>query len=295
VNRLTSLQTRRELTSPAVVVGILAIAVEMLLFVLDRTLPEDQPGGAMRHLMSWVASAAPWLIPIIVLVATTAWLLTALRRVSAELRAANAQAEAWRQKSAEFEGTIRELRTPKEEPAPKRPKYAWLRGWEDGHGELLIQNSELEQFYERAVQSLNDQRLEAGLSGFAVFADPFLPTGWARVRVSLDFWAPAATREYSFSFDEFDSMLQVGPGAVPRRPVQQFINPPWRSQPQWCEIVRICAIRAGKLVPDSNAGAFVAAYEFGAGTEWRVTINDFGAGETHVFAATSPQDVRPND
>lgn len=290
--------TKKELTSPGFVVGVVAIGLEVLLFLLNRALPADQPTGLIGDMLSWVAGAAPWLIPLFLVFTTTSFYFVSIRNAGAELRSTKVALAVSQEKAAALERAVAELKNAQSSTPSKVLVYDWLKGWQEGRGELLILNSELERFHERALDRLRQRRLDGDLSGFAVFVDPFLNLsafpGLAKVRISMDFWASAVGREYTFSFDEYDSMLEVGPGSLPKRPVSPFVELPWRFQPEWRDMVRICAIRVGSLVPDSSASVFVGAYGriSDNAVEWKVSVNDFGAGRTHDFEATSQEDVR---
>ena len=263
-------------------VGILSIIVAILLFFLDRLLPSDEPAGVARRILSIAGSPVPWLAAFVVAVVVLLRLFASNRRLSHQLRVA-----------VEFNRRLsREPQAARENgQGESEPTYRWLSGWEDGHGELLIQNSELEAFYERAVSQLREMKLEAQLSGFSVWALPFGGPKWTHV--TMNFWAESVGREYAFYFDQLDLMTLLGPGSVPHgRKITTFSELPWRAQPRWCEMIRLSAMRVGKLVPDKVARFDVVAYPRTDPLEWRIHIDDFATGRAYDFEGTSPQDLR---
>lgn len=281
--------------SPQVLLFVVATIIAPCGFWLaDKLIPDKDVAKGWSDALDIAGEVAPWVI-VAALAAVVAYLFL---RVPALVAAVDAAVTGQRQadeKMSQLEATLKEARREVPTPAttdkpPERPRQQWAFASKGGTLRLAVPNSELDVWYQRAAGPLNERGLDVGLCWFHVFVDPY-DSQPNRVDVTFTLYSDRSRREYQFWLADdarFTEDHQGTRSLKTERPV--FEQPPWREQPNWCDIFNAAMEIAGPLIPDRETSAAIFASPWRK-LSWSVSVKDYGAGRELEFEGSSAADI----
>ncbi len=68
--------------------------------------------------------------------------------------------------------------------------------------------------------------------------------------------------------------------------------PPWREQPDWCEMLNVAAQRAAPLIGDPDTFLAIMAAPPSPPLEWSLYVKDYAASRQLDFRGSSATDLR---
>ena len=276
--------------------GGAAIAVSVVLFFVDKLVPDKDLAEGLRNALDIAGQAAPWVV-VAVLAVLVVYLFRQVRNLVAALDATHrGQGEA-DEKMRQLEAALKKAKeaanatsAPSSKSATTLPERKWASICKGGVVRAAVPNSELETMYGRAIAALRERGLQGWLTWLEVFVYPY--TGGPNpVSIALSLYSDQTGREYSFWL-EGDGQFREDDVAKlsPRRP-PMFKELPWREQPKWCEMLNLAAERVGPLVPHHLANLTIMTSPPSPPLRWSINVDDHGAGRGAQFEGSSPGDL----
>jgi hypothetical protein len=300
----------RDWLTPGNILQAAGIAVVVALWVADRAMPASAGPPDLRDAVEVLGTLAPWLL-VVLLVAGLARVSVAnsrahhrAERANEALRAVRKHLEAVQVSLAEalclLEGTQQDPAGHIDDSSDVAVAPAWLDGWNDGAGRLLLRDCDLETAYDGATSNLQSKGFGGRLSDFML---TFLPFGRpALLDMRFSFLSTEAQQVYRVwarlnvgpSGTAFDISLDAGEARRPLPFDRVFEVLPWRVQPRWAEMVRVAALRHGSVAVEPKCRVLVTTSAGRSMPSWSITLIDFGNRCLSVYDGTSPENLVPS-